>query len=256
MGVSNIILDGEVVVEDEEQHSNFQLLQNSINEHLQTDFRYYVFDILYLDQYDLRDLPLIERKQILQRILPANHPILIFNDHVQGSGKKVLREACKLGLEGIVSKDSQCPYEERRSKTWLKTKCTQRQEFVIGGLTLPQGSRSHFGALLIGTYNKKGELEYNGKVGTGFTESSLKTLYNLAKKNITEKNPFNIKPPGYKSAVWLKPVLVCEVEFSEWTDENILRHPSFKVYAPISLQKKLLKKNLHISRILEIGKKL
>ena len=225
---ANAILDGEIVLLDEHQRSNFQLLQNAIKTNLGKPLIYYVFDLIYYDQHDLSSLPLLERKNILQQIIPSDDALIRYNDHLFGSGSEILAKACELSLEGIVSKDIQSPYVQRRTKQWLKTKCLKQQEFVIGGYNKPKGRRQYFGSLLLGTYNQRGELIYHGNVGTGFTEASLKSTDQLLKKNQVREMPFAKRPPGASKAIWVKPVLVAEIEFSEWTDENYLRHPSFK----------------------------
>lgn len=227
--IQNIILDGEMALLDKNDKTNFQLLQNSIMENANKPFIYFIFDILYLDQFNLMDLPLIERKSILHKIIPSTKKtILRYNDHITGDGHKIFQKACELGLEGIVSKEVHSPYLERRTKSWLKTKCINRQEFVIGGYSNPKGSRGYFGSLFLGVYNKKKQFVFCGNVGTGFTASSLKKIYQQLQKYKTSKNPFNSNPPGVTTANWVKPVLVAEVEFSEWTSEGILRHPSFQ----------------------------
>lgn len=227
--IKTAIFDGEVVVLNERHHSDFQLLQNSIKEHAGKPFLYYIFDLLYVNDCNIMDLPLLERKKILESIIPKrDSTILRYSDHIIGNGQKIFTKACKLGLEGIVSKNVNSHYLEKRSKHWIKVKCTKRQEFVIAGFTPPQGSRSYFGSLLLGTYNKNKELIYNGNVGTGFTESSLKTLHDKLKKNITSDMPFKKRPPGASRVTWVKPVLTAEVAFSEWTSDGCLRHPSFK----------------------------
>lgn len=229
LAIDNVIVDGEIVVLDDKHHSNFQLLQNSIKEYERRPFIYYIFDLLYLNQYNLMSLPLIERKKILEKLIPtATGPVLRRSDHIQESGRKVFEKSCTLGLEGIVSKEASKPYVQKRNTNWLKIKCTKRQEFVIAGFTPPQKSRANFGSLLLGSYNKKGELIYHGNVGTGFTHTSLQSLYQLFKKNISSNMPFKQKPPNSSRVTWLKPVLVAEVEFSEWTKDDYLRHPSFK----------------------------
>lgn len=225
----NLILDGEVVVLDDKQHANFQLLQNSIKQNTNRPFIYYVFDILYYDKYNLTELPLSQRKNILENaIKPFESETLRYSDHVVGSGSEVFKKACAMGLEGIVSKKATSSYQQQRNKNWLKVKCSKRQEFVIGGFTPPQGTREHFGSLLLGTYNKKKELIYNGNVGTGFTQASLKSLYAKLKQNISPTMYFKHRPPASNKVIWVKPNLVCEVEFSDWTSEGYLRHPSFK----------------------------
>lgn len=228
---ANVILDGEVVVLDKSQHSNFQLLQNSIKESKPSSFIYYVFDLLYYDKYNLMELGLLERKNLLHQLVPfTDGKIIRYSDHVAGSGQKIFHESCKLGLEGIVSKDMNSPYVQRRGKNWLKVKCVNRQEFIICGFTKAQGQRKFFGALILGAYNKLHQLIYHGRVGTGFTEATLKSLHQLFSKHISRTSPFNpgIKIPGSSQITWLKPVLIAEIEFSEWTKDDILRAPSFK----------------------------
>lgn len=182
----NLILDGEVVVLDKAGKSDFQLLQNAIKNEAHTPFIYYIFDILYYDKFDLTHLSLIERKKILKQLLPENDPVLRYSDDIVGEGKHVLKQACEYGLEGIVSKRRDGPYETRRSKTWLKAKCINRQEFVIGGYSEPQGGRSHFGSLFLGVY-QAGKLTYVGNVGTGFTQSSLQDIYAQLQKQASKK---------------------------------------------------------------------
>ncbi len=225
LSLTNAIFDGEIVLLDKKQRSNFQLMQNAEPD---APFVYFIFDLLYYDGHDLTALPIIERKKILKKILPKKSPVLRFSDHIIGSGSKVFAKSCKLGLEGIVSKNINSPYLQKRSREWLKIKCQKRQEFVIGGYTPPQGSRQHFGALLVGYYNNNKKLIYAGRVGTGFDDETLNSLFKLLKKNSATLMPFSTKPPASKKVTWVKPVLVGEVEFTEWTSEGILRHPSFK----------------------------
>lgn len=226
--IKNAIFDGEVVILDKEHRSNFQLLQNAIGSKEQKPFVYYTFDLLYFDKYNLMTLPLIERKNILHQLVSSENAVARYSDHIIGSGPAVFKKSCEMGLEGIVSKKMNSFYEEKRSKTWLKTKCLQRQEFVIGGYSPPKRSRSYFGSLYLGYFDKNGTLKFCGNVGTGFNNASLKSIFAELQKNKTASNPFNINPPGVNSAVWVKPKLVAEVEFSDWTSEGILRHPSFK----------------------------
>jgi bifunctional non-homologous end joining protein LigD len=228
LNFKNVVLDGEVVLLDKEGKSDFQLLQNSIKDNQKSDFIYYVFDILYYDKYDLKPLPLIERKEILRGVLPEKHPTIRYSDHIINGGESIFHHSCELALEGIISKKIDAPYETRRSKSWLKVKCMKRQEFVIGGYSNPQGGRSHFGSLYLGVFNEQGELDFTGNVGTGFTQASLKEIYDQLQQQATSINPFNSIPPDAQKAHWLKPVLVCEVEFTQWTSDNHLRHPSFK----------------------------
>jgi bifunctional non-homologous end joining protein LigD len=241
LSVQNAILDGEVVMLNKQGHSDFQLLQNSIKENKNKNFIYYVFDILYLNGHDLSVLPLIERKKLLQEILRQNkNAAILYSDHVIGSGKKVFEKSCKLKLEGIVSKNITSPYIQKRTKNWLKIKCSHRQEFVIGGYTLPKGNRNFFGSLLLGVYDKN-KLIYCGHVGTGFNEKTLKEIYKKLKNNETSTMPFNKKPRESNYVHWVKPHLVVEVEFSEWTAEGLLRHPSFKGMRMDKSPKKIIK---------------
>lgn len=226
--IKNIILDGEVVVLDKEGKSDFQLLQNSIKSINKSPFKYFIFDIPYFDQYDLRDMPLLERKAILKNILNPGSSTLIYNDHIIKDGQEMFEHSCHFALEGIVSKKIDSPYISKRSKDWLKIKCLKRQEFVIGGYTSPKGKRAHFGALLLGVYNKNNQLEYAGNVGTGFNAVTLNEIYQELLKNKHKSNPFISKPPGFSRVHWVLPNLVGEVEFSEWTKEGHLRHPRFK----------------------------
>lgn len=229
LAIQNIVLDGEVVILDKQGKSNFQLLQNSIKSKKHADFIYFIFDILYYDHYDLRKLPLIERKDLLKQVLNEAPPVLQYSDHlIQVKGQEVFENACGMALEGIISKRTDSPYLSKRSKDWVKIKCLKRQEFVIGGYTPPQGSREHFGSLLLGVYNKKGQLNYAGNVGTGFTKNTLKELHEQLQKHASDSNPFTTEPKGLSRIHWVKPKLVGEVEFTEWTEDKHLRHPSFK----------------------------
>lgn len=226
LNLRGTILDGELVALDQKGLPNFQLLQNAIKTG-NTKFVYYVFDLLYYQGYNLTTLPLIERKAILEKILPQNHPSIRYSDHIQGNGEKVFKKAAKLGFEGIVSKHIDSPYIHKRGKNWLKIKVSQRQEFVIGGYTKPSTDRP-FGALILGIYDDNNKLQYCGRVGTGFSDSSLQELHILLQKNARKKCPFAKAPPMNDLISWIKPTLIVEVEFKEWTSEGILRHASFK----------------------------
>lgn len=226
--IPKLILDGEIVLFDEQNRSSFQLLQNSLETADDQPFIYYVFDLLYYDKWDVRSLSLLERKALLEPLLTIKTPNLHFSDYILGQGKNIFAYSCNIGLEGIVSKLATSSYITKRSKSWLKIKCLKRQEFVIGGFTSPKNSRSCFGSLFLGLYDKSGNFIFHGNVGTGFSEASLKEIYEELKKRLITKNPFNSKPPGITTATWVKPELVAEVEFTAWTDDDRLRHPSFK----------------------------
>jgi bifunctional non-homologous end joining protein LigD len=229
-----IIVDGEIVALDEKGRSSFQRLQNRI-ESIRGPRRpagggeiaYAAFDVLFADGRDVRTLPLEERKKILEGLIVDGHRV-IFSKHVIGDGQKLFALAEKRGLEGIMAKRRDSEYESgRRTRTWLKIKTQKRQEFVIGGFTDPRGSRSGFGALIVGYY-QKGKLIYAGHVGTGFDAKMLAALSKRLKKLERKTCPFATTPP--KSAApahWVSPELVCEVRFTEWTDEGSLRHPAF-----------------------------
>lgn len=223
-----MVLDGEVIVLDAEGRSDFQLLQNSLKNKKQASLTYFLFDLLYFEGFDLRELTLIERKSILKNILTVQIPALYYSDHIVKAGKELYEHSCHYTLEGIVSKRANSTYLSSRTKDWLKIKCLKRQEFVIGGYTAPKKNRLYFGSLLLGVYDSKGQLNFVGKVGTGFTEKSSEEIYQLLLRKKGISNPFNTKPPGFSQTYWVQPDLICEVEFTEWTEGDHLRHPSFK----------------------------
>lgn len=220
------VLDGELVILDESGRSRFQGIQN-----YQTtgegNLVYYVFDILYLNGHDLTSLPLLKRKEILKEVLPEL-PGIIYSDHVEENGIDFFNAARDGGLEGIIAKDGRSPYRiGRRSREWLKIKTSMRQEAVIGGFTEPKGSRKAMGALVLGVYNDKGELDYIGHTGGGFDDEGLKQMHKRLEPYIQKECPFKVKPKTNARATWVKPELVCEVTFSEWTDAGTLRQPIF-----------------------------
>ncbi|HLE72329.1 MAG TPA: non-homologous end-joining DNA ligase [Vicinamibacteria bacterium] len=223
------VLDGEIVILRPDGTSDFQALQKTIGGGNPSGLVYYLFDVLYGDGYDVRTAPLVERKALLRSLLeggPSDR--LRFSDHVRGQGAEVLARACALGAEGIVSKLASSIYEPRRTRTWLKIKCSHRQEFVIVGYTDPEGSRTAFGALLLAVYDDEGRLVFSGQVGTGFSEETLHDLMRLLKDKEQEESPLGETPRELRAAHWVRPELVAEVEFTEWTSEGRLRHPSFK----------------------------
>jgi len=221
----NAVMDGEIVATDTNGLANFQLLQNWQNAPVHLHF--YVFDILWLDGYDLTQLPLLDRKKILQQVLPPDDPILRFSDHVVGTGKDFYKVALKQGLEGIMAKRADSLYEiGKRTPDWLKIKVNRRQEVVIAGFTVPRKSRKYFGALLLGVYDGD-ELVYVGHTGSGFNTKSLEDIYRRLQPLVTNKSPFKKAPKTNMPATWVKPQLVCEIKFTEWTKEGIARHPIF-----------------------------
>lgn len=221
------LLDGEVCVVEPDGRTSFQALQNAASGGARHALVYFVFDLLYLDGRRLIADPLEARKGALEPLLRG--PRLRFADHLDADGPAAFREACRLGLEGIVSKRRDQPYLSGKRIGWLKTKCVQRQEFVIGGFTDPEGSRKGIGALLAGYYDA-GRLVFAGKVGTGFTVKSARDLRSRLNRLETATCPFTPRPPGWlgRRAHWVRPSLVGEVVFTEWTGEGKIRHPSFQ----------------------------
>ncbi|HET9229094.1 MAG TPA: DNA ligase D, partial [Thermoanaerobaculia bacterium] len=221
------LLDGEVAVLLPNGTTSFQALQNALGGG-KGDLVFFAFDLLHLDGYDLRPLPLLQRKEALAALAPKSGTIRM-SDHVLGSGDAFYRHACDFGLEGIISKRGDQPYRSGRGKDWVKVKCLKRQEMVVVGFTDPEGSRSGFGALHLGV-NEGGDLVYAGKVGTGF---NTKTLTDLRKKlgKLERKTPAFKNPPRgaeARKSHWVEPKLVAEVAFTEWTEDGLLRHPTFQ----------------------------
>jgi len=225
------VLDGEVVALREDGTTDFQSLQNFLGDGPRAPLAYYAFDLLHLNGYDLTKCTLRDRKEALKQLLGNTQKALVrYSEHIEGNGEDVYSNSCKLGLEGVVSKQTDAAYIQKRSRSWVKTKCLKGQEFVIGGYTDPSGSRSAFGALLLGYFDPGGDFVYAGRVGTGFTEKSLQSVAKLMKPLIRKESAFASPPIGAQArgVHWLAPKLVCEVEFTEWTQEGQLRHPSFK----------------------------
>jgi bifunctional non-homologous end joining protein LigD len=233
--VRRALLDGEVVALDERGNSSFQRLQNSLKGGNRAPLIYFAFDLLHLDGRDLRCLPLLTRKKILRQLLDdasngrQDTSAIRYSEHWIGRGQALYDESCRRGLEGIIAKRVDAPYRSERSRDWLKIKCLKRQEFVIGGFSEPAGSRSGLGALLLGVFDHQGDLRYAGRVGTGFTQKSLADLRARLDPLVRATAPFVDPPKGYaaKGVHWVEPKLVGEVAFTEWTEDNLLRHPSF-----------------------------
>ncbi|MCB5186757.1 DNA ligase D [Methylobacillus caricis] len=229
--VESAWLDGEVVAFDEEGGISFQALQTSFKLGNEADLAYFIFDLPYLNGHDLTKQPLKQRKLLLQTLLESQgkQGPLHFSEHLEGHASEVLKHACMHGLEGIVVKHAESPYQQRRSSDWLKVKCGQRQEFVVAGYTDPSGRREEFGALLLGVYDEEGMLQYAGRVGTGFNQGSLRLIASQF-KTLHINNPAFANPPTGRDALgahWLKPTLVAEVKFAEWTSAGRIRHASF-----------------------------
>ena len=230
--VDQALLDGEVVALNENGTTNFQLLQNSLSTQASDNLAYYVFDLLHLDGNDLMPWPLLTRKEALAEILKAKSSTspIRYSEHWLGQGDRLYDEACRSGLEGVISKSADKPYRSGRSRDWVKTKCVQNQEFVIGGFTDPAGSRTGLGALLVGVHDERGRLVYAGKVGTGFTRQSLTELRSRLDRLVSKATPFVDPPRGAEArgVHWVRPELIGAVSFAEWTSDNMLRHPSFQ----------------------------
>jgi bifunctional non-homologous end joining protein LigD len=234
------VIDGEVVALDEEGRSSFQLLQAREMEGRKTPIYYYAFDLLQLDGKSLASLPLEARKNVLEKLCADARDPIRYSGAIGGDAKRLLEEVKRRGLEGIIGKQRNSVYEPgRRSGAWIKLKCVNEQEFVIGGYTPPQGSRKYFGAILVGYYENK-KLLFAGKVGTGFTVKSLSMLYKKFQKETRDDCPFvdlpskqngqwiqDITPSMMRKMHWVNPVFVCEIKFAEWTRDGKLRAPVF-----------------------------
>jgi bifunctional non-homologous end joining protein LigD len=233
------ILDGEIVALDDQGRPSFSLMQQ------RTGFQpgkrrmqgregvtvtYYAFDLIYLDGFDLRRVPLEERKQLLQERIEPDR-IIHFSDHYPEKGLDLFKAARQRGLEGIVAKKRNSHYEEKRSHNWLKIKITQRQECVIGGYTEPEGSREYFGALVLGLYDKKKHLIHVGQAGTGFDHQALHEIFNRLQPLKTKQNPFFGEVRGLRQVQFVRPELVAEIKFSEWTHETA--DGGMKLRAPV-----------------------
>lgn len=233
------ILDGEIVALDDEGRPSFSLMQQ------RTGFQpgkrrlqrregvpviYYAFDLLYLDGLDLRRVGLEQRKQLLQDRIMAG-TVVHFSDHYAEKGLDLLEAAKQRGLEGIVAKKRSGAYEEKRSSNWLKIKITKRQECVIGGYTDPEGSREYFGALVLGLYDRQERLIHVGQVGTGFDHKALKEIFARLQPLKTKQNSFYGEIGGLRKVEFVRPELVAEIKFAEWTHENA--DGGMKLRAPV-----------------------
>lgn len=224
------MLDGEVAVVLPSGVTSFNALQNALGGGGTGEPVYFVFDLLHLNGYDLTAVALEDRKQALHALIAPGtaHATLRYSEHVVGNGDAFLRHACRLSLEGVVSKRRDAHYESRRGRNWLKAKCIQEQEFVVGGYTEPEGKRRGIGSLLLGVHDADRTLVYVGKVGTGFSSRDAVALRRRLDALAVRTPPFVKRPPGAARAHWVRPELVGEVEFTEWTPDGRLRHPSWK----------------------------
>ncbi|WP_088344511.1 MULTISPECIES: DNA ligase D [Rhodomicrobium] len=223
------ILDGEVVVEGAGHASDFSALQDDLSTGRGDRLAYYVFDLLYRDGYDLRPLPLIERKAALETLVGDAAPLIRYSEHFEQNGELVLRHACRLSLEGIVSKLRDAPYRSGRRKDWLKAKCSERQEFVVAGYVPSTTARKAIGSLILGYYDK-GSLIYAGRVGTGYTNKVAADLFERLDPIAIPKSPFaqKLTSDETRQARFVQPNYVAEVEFRSWTGDGLVRHASFR----------------------------
>ena len=226
--VGKAMIDGELVVENDSGGSDFSALQADLSDDRTDRFRFYVFDLLHLDDTDLTHVPLVERKALLEKLLPGADP-LRYSAHFDDQGALVLEHACRLSLEGIVSKLGDAPYRPGRSKDWLKSKCSSRQEFVVAGYVPSTAMRDAIGSLVMGVY-EGGKLVHVGRVGTGYSAKLARDLFKQLNRLRIDKSPFAAKLPAEaaRGARFVEPKLVAEVEFRAWTADGNLRHAVFR----------------------------
>jgi bifunctional non-homologous end joining protein LigD len=230
LAVETALLDGEVVVLDPDGTTSFANLQAAFQEGTKHTLTYFLFDLLHLDGHNLRDLPLLERKKLLAAVMESADPRspVRMSEHLTGDAGEIFSNACKLGAEGIISKLSDGKYCPGRGGNWLKLKCYQEQEFVIGGFTLPSNESHGVGALILGYY-RTGKLIYAGRTGTGFTQKTHRMLRDKLEKLRQTKTPFEKLPEGVsRGVIWVKPELVAQVSFSAWTADRLVRQAAFK----------------------------
>ncbi|MEW6373749.1 MAG: DNA ligase D [Pseudomonadota bacterium] len=230
MGLPDGWYDGEIVVHDANGRPNFGMLQLAFDGSHGADILYFLFDVPYLGGYDLRDVSLVERRALLEGALAQAQPSdkVRFSAEFGNDPEGLVVAACKIGLEGVIGKRRDSHYVSRRSPEWIKLKCGLRQEFVIGGYTDPKGSRQGVGSLLLGTYDKDGVLRYCGNVGSGFNAESLRDITKKLKALDTDESPFPPRSVPGRKHHWVKPKLIAEVSFSEWTNTGSIRHPVFQ----------------------------
>lgn len=224
-------LDGEIVVTGAHGGTDFQALQNAFDSARPEAIQYFVFDLLHHDGQDLQERPLRERRQQLRALIESSddgapHPHVHFSEDFQVDPAHLLHTACAMRMEGVIGKRLEAPYRSGRHADWIKLKCTQRQEFVIGGYTDPKGSRTGLGALLLGVHDEQGRLHYAGNVGTGFDAATLRDLHERLRALTMDKAAFDQVPAGVKGH-WVKPTLVAEVSFAQWTKDGRLRQAVF-----------------------------
>jgi bifunctional non-homologous end joining protein LigD len=226
----NAIIDGAIAVCNPQGVSRFRLLQEALERHQADRLLYYAFDLLYADNENLAAQPLLARKRQLALLLAkkALGGRILYSEHIVEPGNNFLENLCERHMGGVISKQADAPYTAGHSRSWLKTSCYPAQEFVIGGYTLPDQAQRDLGALLVGYY-ENGALTYAGKVGTGFGGEKSRQLRHLLDPIRQHTIPFSsITAAAVKGAVWVKPQLVCKVEFTAWTADSLLLHPAFQ----------------------------
>jgi bifunctional non-homologous end joining protein LigD len=223
--VEPCVIDGELVALDTKGRSHFQLLQNALRDE-RTRLQYCVFDLLFLGTEDVRHKPLLERKRLLKQMLPRTK-LLRYSEHIQEKGIALFEKAKQAGLEGVMAKLASGLYSSgKRTREWLKFKAMNEQEVVVVGYTAPRRSRKYFGALVLAV-RESSQWQYVGHAGTGFDEETLQMLYNKMQPLKTKAKPFTVKVKDEAQTTWLRPQLVAEVKFTEWTDRGEMRHPVF-----------------------------
>jgi bifunctional non-homologous end joining protein LigD len=227
LGIDQAWIDGEIAVLDDRGHPSFQLLQGAFDSAKTRDIVFFAFDLPFFGGYDLRRVPCIDRRAILREVLAKKSSVHVrFSESFDADVKTLLEGACAQGLEGLIGKRADSIYASNRSPNWIKLKCTRRQEFVIVGFTDPKGSRSGFGSLLLGIHDANGKLVYSGNVGTGFDDKLLRSMKEKLAALEVPRSPIDPAPKGVKGH-WVKPKLVAEVAFTEWTSDGRVRHPVF-----------------------------
>jgi bifunctional non-homologous end joining protein LigD len=226
------LLDGEIVATLADGRSSFQALQGALSDPKSEQIFYYAFDLLHLDGFDLTSVKLEDRKNLLQRLI-SESPLarIVYWDHIAGNGRAVFEQAARMGVEGIVSKRRDHPYRKGRTSSWQKCKCVQSDDFVVGGYSKPSKDEYGVGAILVGQFNRQGQLVYAGRVGTGFSDSTRRMLVDEFRKHSVTESPFAELPRGEggKDVRFVEPSLVAHVEYMERTGEhNVLRHAVFR----------------------------
>ncbi|HEY8555230.1 MAG TPA: non-homologous end-joining DNA ligase [Burkholderiales bacterium] len=235
LAIGRAVIDGEIVALQSDGTSSFRQLQEALATKRTRGLVFEAFDLLYLDGYDLTSVELAARKKVLKQLLASrgvvgNRGTVRYVHHFEGKGTELFEEVCRLGLEGIVSKRRTALYRSGRSTDWLKVKCAQQGEFVVGGYTEGDDARSGVGQLLLGAYTEDRRLAFTGTVSNGFSAQQLRRLYQVLRSAESDRSPFSDgeQPAGLRNVHWVRPQVVVDVEFAEWTRDGIVRHPVFR----------------------------